>query len=147
MDRTRPYRNDFDRWPWWAAAPRFMAALAAGIGGFALACTHPAAAQQADQPAADGGGGIAEIVVAAPPNKPAPVELVTRPHGILSGPPTSGGATAAEPSAPAGGLEGYVEGGFGSYGLRTFGGAVTVPLVRGKLVLHVEGYDTHTGVR
>jgi outer membrane receptor protein involved in Fe transport len=126
---------------------RFMAALAGGVSGFALACTHPAAAQQADQPAADGGGGLGEIVVAAPPNKPASVELVNGPHGILSGPATSGGTTAAEPTAPASGLEGFVEGGFGSYGLKTFGGAVTVPLVRGKLLLHVEGYDTHTGVR
>ena len=126
---------------------RFTAVLAGGVSVFALACTHPAVAQQADQPATDGGGGLKEIVVASPPNKPASVELLTGPQGILSVPPTNGGATAAEPKASAGGLEGFIEGGFGSYGSKTIGGAVTVPLVKGKLQLSVEGYATHTGVR
>ena len=126
---------------------RFMAALAGGVCVFTLACTHPAAAQQADRPAADGGDGLKEIVVAAPPNKPASVELVNGPQSTLSGPPANGGATVAEPKAPTSGFEGFIEGGFGSYGAKTIGGAVTVPLVKGKLMLSVEGYDMHTGGR
>jgi hypothetical protein len=122
-----------------------MAALAVGVGGFALACMHPAAAQQADQPAA--GGGLEELVVASPPDKPASVELMTSQQGALSGAPTEGGAAVAEPKVPTSGLEGFIEGGFGNHGLRTFGGAVTVPLVKGKLQLSVEGYDMHTGIR
>ena len=124
-----------------------MAALAGGLSLFALACTHPAAAQQGDQPAADGGGDLKEIVVAAPPNKPASVELFSGSQGTLSGPPANGATTAAEPKAPASGFEGFIEGGFGSYGLKTIGGAVTIPLVKGKLQLSVEGYETHAGVR
>jgi outer membrane receptor protein involved in Fe transport len=124
-----------------------MAALAGGFSGFALAYTHPAAAQQADQPTAEGGGGIDEIVVAARPNSVASVPLVTGPQGTLSGPPTNGGATVAEPKMPTSGLEGFIEGSVGSYGRNTIGGAVTVPLVEGKLILHVEGYETHTGAR
>jgi hypothetical protein len=126
---------------------RFIAALAAGVSGIALACTHPAAAQQADQPSADGGGGLEQIAVAAQPNKPASVELGSATQGALFDPSTNGGATVAEPKAPASGFEGYIEGGFGSYGLRTFGGGVTVPLVKGKLQLQVEGYASHAGVQ
>jgi outer membrane receptor protein involved in Fe transport len=126
---------------------RFVAALAGGISGFALAYTHPAAAQQADQPTAEGGGGLEEIVVAARPNNVASVELVKGPQDTLSGPPTNGGATMPEPKMPTSGFEGFIEGGVGSYGRRTLGGAVTVPLVQDKLILHVEGYETHTGTR
>ena len=124
-----------------------MAALAGGVSGLVLAYTHPAAAQQADQPTANGGGGFEEIVVAAQPSNPASVELVNGPQGTLSGPLTNGGTTVAEPKMPTSGFEGFIEGGFGSYGLKTIGGAVTVPLVEGKLLLRVEGYETHTGVR
>jgi len=123
------------------------AALAVGVGGFALACTHPAAAQRADQPAASVGGGLDEIVVASPPNKPASVELVNGPQSALSGVPTNGGAAAADPNAPARGLEGFIEGGFGSYGSKEFGGGVTIPLVKGRLQLRVEGSQSHLGVR
>lgn len=126
---------------------RSMAALAGGFIGLALACTHPAAAQQADQPAADSEAGLEDIVVAAHPNKPASVELLNSPQSTLSGLPTNGGATVAEPKVPTSGFEGFIEGGFGSYGLKTIGGAVTVPLVKGKLQLSVEGYETHAGVR
>jgi hypothetical protein len=124
-----------------------MAALAGGVTGFALAYTHPAAAQQADQPTAEGGGGLDEIVVAARPNSVASVPLVIGPQGMLSGPPTNGGATVAEPKMPTSGFEGFIEAGVGSYGRNTIGGAVTVPLVEGKLILHVEGYETQTGAR
>jgi outer membrane receptor protein involved in Fe transport len=126
---------------------RFVAALAGGLSGFALACTRPAAAQQADQPTAEGGGGLQEIVVAAHPNNPASVELVRGPQDTLSGTPTDGGATVAESKMPASGLEGFIEGSVGSYGQRTIGGAVTIPLVQDKLTLHVEGYETHFGTR
>ena len=126
---------------------RFMAALAGGFSGFALAYTHPAAAQQADQPTAEGGGGLEEIVVAARPNSVASVELVNGPQGTLSGPLTNGGATVAEPKMPTGGFEGFIEGGVGSYGRQTMGGAVTIPLVGGKGLLRIEGYETHTGAR
>ena len=123
---------------------RFTAALAGGAIGLALACTPPATAQQADPSAADSGGGLEGIVVAAPPNKPASVELV---NGPQSGSLTNGAATVAQPTAPTGGLEGFIEGGFGNHGMRTLGGAVTVPLVKGKLQLSVEGYETHAGGR
>ena len=86
-------------------------------------------------------------MVAADPAKPASVELVNGPHGTLAGSPTNGSATMGEPGAPANGIEGYIEGGFGNHGLKTMGGAVTVPLVKGKLELSVEGYETHAGVR
>jgi outer membrane receptor protein involved in Fe transport len=124
-----------------------MAVLAGGISGLALACTHPAAAQQADQPTANGGGGLQEIVVAAYPNNPASVELVKGPQDTLSGLPTTGGATVAEPKMPTSGLEGFIEAGVGSYGQHTIGGGVTVPLVGGKMSLRIEGYETHIGVR
>ncbi len=126
---------------------RFVAALAGGVGWFALACTLPAAAQQADQPTAAGGGGLDEIVVAARPNSVASVELVKGPQDTLSGPLTNGGATVADPKMPTSGFEGFIEGGVGSYGLKTIGGAVTIPLVKGKLTLHIEGYETHFGTR
>ena len=137
---------------YWEMLPRrrsvlFVAVLAGGAGGFALAYTHPAAAQQANQPVAEGGGGLDEIVVAARPNSVASVPLVTSPQGMLSGPPTNGGATVAVPKMPTSGFEGFIEGSVGSYGRNTIGGAVTVPLVEGKLILHVEGYETHTGTR
>jgi outer membrane receptor protein involved in Fe transport len=124
---------------------RFVAALAGGVSGFALACTHPAAAQQADQPTAE--GGLEEIVVAARPNDVASVELVKGPQGTLSGPLTNGGATVAEPKMPTGGFEGFIEGGVGSYGRQTMGGGVTIPLVGDKGLLRIEGYETHTGAR
>ena len=124
-----------------------MAALAGGISGFALAYTHPAVAQQADQPTAEGGGDVEEIVVAARPNSVASVELVHGPQGALSGPLTNGDATMAEPKMPTSGFEGFIEGGVGSYGRRTMGGGVTVPLGEGKGLLHVEGYETHIGAR
>jgi hypothetical protein len=125
---------------------RFMAALAGGICGFALAYTYPAAAQQADQPTAEGGG-LDQIVVAARPNGVASVELVNSPQGALSGPLTNGGAAVAEAKAPASGLEGFIEGGVGSYGRQTLGGAVTIPLAGGKGLLRIEGYEAHTGAR
>ena len=126
---------------------RFMAAIAGGVSGFALACTQPAAAQQADQPTAEGGGGLEEIVVAARPNSVASVQLVNGPQGTLSGLPTNGGATVAEPKMPTSDFEGLIEAAVGNYGRRTVGGAVTVPLMGGKGLLRVEGYDTHTGAR
>ena len=124
---------------------RFIAALAVSVGGFALACAHPAAAQQADQPTAE--GGLDEIVVEARPNSPASVELVKGPQGNPSGAPTDGGATAAEPKMPTGGFEGFVEAGVGSGGRNALGGAVTVPLAGGKGLLRVEGFQTHAGGR
>jgi hypothetical protein len=124
-----------------------MAALAGAVSGFALAYTQPAAAQQADQPAAAGGGGLDEIVVAARPNGVVSVPLVNGPQDTLSGLLTNGGATVAEPKMPASEFEGFIEGSVGSYGQRTIGGAVTVPLVKDKLLLHIEGYDTHIGTR
>jgi len=126
---------------------RLMVAVAGGAIGFALACAPPAAAQQADQSAADSGSGLEDIVVAATPNKPASVELLSGAQSTLAGPPASGGATAAEPKAPNGGIEGFIEGGFGSHGLRTTGGAVTLPLVKDRLKLSIEGYATHAGFR
>jgi hypothetical protein len=124
-----------------------MAALAGGISGFALAYAHPATAQQADQPTAAGGGGLQEIVVAPRPNGVASIPLVNGPRGTLSDLPPNGGATAAEPKTPASGFEGFIEGSLGSYGQRSIGGAVTVPLVDGRGLLRIEGYETHIGVR
>jgi outer membrane receptor protein involved in Fe transport len=126
---------------------RFLAALVGGIAGFALACTHPAAARQADQPTAEGGGDLGEIVVAARPNDVASVELVTGPPGTLSAAPTNGGATAAEPKMPTSDFQGFIEAAVGNHGRETLGGAVTVPLVKGKLLLSIEGYETHTAAR
>ena len=126
---------------------RFVAALAGGVGWFALACMQPAAAQQADQPTAAGGGGLDEIVVAARPNGVASVPLVNGPQDTLPSLPANGGVTVAEPKMPASGFEGFIEGSVGSYGHRSIGGAVTVPLVKDKLQMSVEGYETHTGVR
>ena len=126
---------------------RFIPALAGGVIGFALACTPPAAAQQANRPAADTEGGLEDIVVAAQPNRPAPVELLNGSQTTLSGIPTNGSATVAEPKAQINGLEGYIEGGFGSYGLKTIGGAVTIPLAKGKLELSVGGSEMRVGVR
>jgi hypothetical protein len=128
---------------------RFLAALAGGVSGFALAHMHPAAAQQADQPTAEGGGGggLEEIVVAARPNGVASVPLVNGPQGTLSGPLTNGGATVAEPQMPPSGFEGFIEATVGNYGRQAMGGAVTIPLVGGKGLLHIEGYEAHTGAR
>src|ERR1700761_1024491 len=126
---------------------RLMVAVAGGAIGFALVCARPAAAQQADQPAADSGSGLEDITVAATPNRPASIELVNGSQSTLAGPPANGDATVAEPKAPNGGIEGFIEGGFGSHGLRTAGGAVTVPLVKDRLQLSVEGYATHAGFR
>jgi outer membrane receptor protein involved in Fe transport len=124
---------------------RFVAALAGGVSGFALAFAHPAAAQQANQPTAE--GGLEEIVVAARPNDVASVELVKGPQDTLSGPPTDGGATGAGPRMPTSDFGGFIEAGVGNHGMNTMGGAVTIPLVKDKLLLRVEGYETHTGVR
>jgi len=126
---------------------RFIAALVGGVFGSAFACTHPAAAQQADQPTAEGGSGLGEIVVAARPDRAASVELVNGPQGTLSGPLTNGGATAAEPKMPTSGFTGFIEGSVGSYGQRALGGAVTIPLVDGKGQLRIEGYNSHIGAR
>ena len=122
-----------------------MVVLAGGVS--ALAYMHPAAAQQSDQPTAEGDSGLEEIVVAPRPNNVASVELVRGPRDTLSGPSTNGGATVAEPKMPTPGFEGFIEGSVGSYGQRTMGGAVTVPLVDDKLLVHVEGYEARTGVR
>jgi outer membrane receptor protein involved in Fe transport len=122
-----------------------MVALAGGVS--ALAYTHPAAAQQADQRTAYGGGDLEEIVVAPRPNDVASVELMKASQDTLSGPPTNGGATMAEPKMPTGGFEGFIEGSVGSYGHRAMGGAVTVPLLDDKLLVHVEGYEARTGFR
>src|ERR1700689_2929729 len=101
---------------YWKMLPRrrsvqFMAALAGGVIVFALAYTLPAAAQQADQPAA--AGGLDEIVVAARPNSVASVELMNSPQG---GPPTDGGATVAAPKQPASGSQGFIGDWVGSDG-------------------------------
>jgi iron complex outermembrane receptor protein len=53
----------------------------------------------------------------------------------------------AEPKMPTSGFEGFIEGSVGNYGRRAMGGAVTVPLVQDKVLLQVEGYETHTGAR
>jgi outer membrane receptor protein involved in Fe transport len=124
-----------------------MAALAGGVSGLALAYAHPAAAQQADQPVAQGGGGLDQIVVAARPNDVPSVELLNGPRDTPSGPPTNSGATMAEPKTPTGGIEGFIQGGVGSYGGRALGGAATIPLVQGKLLLQVGGYESHSGAR
>ena len=124
---------------------KFMAALAGSFCGFALACAHPAAAGQADRPAADSGDGTGEIVVAGRPDRPASVELMSSPQGAQSGAPTDAGADA--PKAPAAGITGYIQGGIGSYGMRTMGGGVRLPLADGKLHLSIEGFDAHSGAR
>jgi hypothetical protein len=120
---------------------KFTAALAGSFCGFALACSHPAAAGQADRPAADSGDGTDEVVVAEHPNHPASVELMSSPQGAQSGAP------ADAPKAPAAGMAGYIEGGVGSHGMRTMGGGLSLPLVDGKLHLSIEGYDAHFGAR
>lgn len=124
---------------------KFTAALAGSFCGFALACAHPAAAQQADRPVADSGDGTEEIVVAGRPDRPASVELMSSPHGPQSGVPTDAGADA--PKAAAAGMSGYIEGGIGSYGMRTMGGGVHLPLADGKLQLSIEGYGAHSGAQ
>lgn len=122
---------------------KFMAALAGSFCGFALACAHPAVAQQADRPVADSAGGAEEIVVAGRPTTS--VELMSSPQGEPSGVPANGGAAA--PGAPVAGMQGYIQGGFGSYGTRTMGGGVRLPLADGKLQLSIEGYGAHSGGR
>jgi hypothetical protein len=124
---------------------KFTTALAGSFCGFALACAHPAAAGQADRPVADSGDGTEEIVVAGRPNRPASVELMSSPQDAQSGAPAN--ASADAPKAPAAGISGYIEGGIGSYGMRTMGGGVSLPLADGKLHLSIEGYDAHTGGR
>ena len=122
---------------------KFTTALAGSFCGFALACAHPAAAQQASQPVADGGDGSEQIVVAGHPTTS--VELMSSPQGAQAGAPAN--ASADAPKAPAAGMQGYLQGGFGSYGMRTMGGGVRLPLADGKLQLSIEGYDAHSGVR
>jgi hypothetical protein len=124
---------------------RLTGALAGGVIGFALAYMPSAAAQQAAT--AEGGGGLQGIVVAPRPNGIASVELVNAPQAALSDLPENAAATMAEPKMPAPGLEGFIAGGIGSYGLKTVGGAVTVPLAGGRGLLRIEGYDAHTGTR
>jgi outer membrane receptor protein involved in Fe transport len=124
---------------------RFVAALAGAVSGFALAYMHPAAAQQANQPTAE--GGLDQIVVAARPNDVGSVELVEGPQGTLSGPLTDSGATVAEPKTPTSGFEGFIEGGVGSHGRNIFGGAVTIPLLEGRGFLRIEGYESRTDAR
>jgi len=116
---------------------KFTVALAGSFCGFTLACAHPAAAGQADRPAADGRDGTDEIVVAGRPNTS--VELMSSPQDAQSGAPAN--ASADAPKAPAAGMQGYIEGGIGSYGMRTMGGGVRLPLADGKLHLSIEGYD------
>ena len=82
--------------------------------------------------------------MAAQPNRPASVELA---DGLQGGSSSNDGAVPAELKAPASGLEGYIEAGIGTHGLRTVGGAVTVPLVKGRLQLSIEGYEAHAGSR
>ena len=122
---------------------KFIVALAGSFCGFALACAHPAAAGQADRPAADSGDGADEIVVAGRPNTS--VELMSSPQGAQSGATANAGADA--PKAPVAGMEGYLQAGVGSYGTRTMGGGVHLPLADGKLHLSIEGYAGHTGAR
>ena len=124
-----------------------MAALAGGVSGLALFYTHPAAAQQANQRAAEDGTDLEEIVVAARANDAGSVQLLGSTQSTLSGLPMNGSATVAEPKTQTSGLEGFIEGAIGSYGQKTMGGAVSVPLVEGKLLLQVEGYETHKGPR
>ena len=84
--------------------------------------------------------------MAGRPNDVASVPLMQGPQNTLSG-PTNGGATVAEPKIPASDFEGFIEGGVGNYGRRSIGGAVTVPLVKDKMLLRIEGYETHTDAR
>lgn len=120
---------------------KFTVALAGSFCGFALACAHPAAAGQADRPAADSGDGTEEIVVAGRPTTS--VELMSSPQGAQSG----ASADADAPKAPAAGMSGYIQGGIGSNGMRTMGGGLSLPLVDGKLHLSIEGYDARIGAR
>ena len=120
---------------------KFKAALAGSFCGFALACAHPAVAQQVAQPAADSAGDAEQIVVAGHPTTS--IELMSSPQGEPSGVPANAGADA--PKAPVAGMSGYIQGGVGSYGMRTMGGGIRLPLADGKLQLSIEGYDAHTG--
>jgi hypothetical protein len=122
---------------------KFTAALAGSFCGFALVCAYPAAAQQADRPAADSGGDAEQIVVAGHPTTS--VELMSSPQSEPSSATANAGAE--EPEAPVAGMDGYLQGGVGSYGMRTMGGGVHLPLANGKLQLSIEGYDAHSGLR
>ena len=120
---------------------RIVIVLTGSLSGFAVTYMHPAAAQQAAQPTAEDGAGLEEIVVAG---RPTSVQLL---EGSRSAPydlTMNGGANVAEPKTQTSGLEGFIEGAVGSYGQKAIGGAVTVPLVEGKVLLRVEGYDRHT---
>jgi hypothetical protein len=121
------------------------ATLAGSFCAFALACAHPAAAQQADRPTADSWDGTEDIVVAGRPNRPASVELMSSPQDAQTGAPANASADAHK--APVAGMQGYIQGGFGSYGMRTMGGGVSLPLSDGKLHLSIEGYSAHNSVR
>jgi hypothetical protein len=124
-----------------------MAALAGGVSGFALAYAHPAMAQQSDHPMEEGSGSLEEIVVAPRPNEVASVQLLTDALGTQSGLSPNAGQTQPEPRTPTSDLEGFIEGSVGNHGQKGIGGAVSVPLVEGKLLLSVEGYETHAGTR
>lgn len=93
----------------------------------------------ADVPSPTFGSGISTYDMAS-------VQVLKGPQGTLFGRNTTGGAILYYPTLPDYNLGGYVEAGYGLYDRKTIEGALTVPLIDGKLAVRLAGrYEKRDG--
>jgi len=67
------------------------------------------------------------------------VQVLRGPQGVNFGRVTDGGNVLVTPQAPKNEFGGYVSAKVGNYGLRTFNGAINLPIVEDKVLLRVAG--------
>ncbi|PZU07614.1 MAG: TonB-dependent receptor [Sphingobium sp.] len=93
----------------------------------------------ADVPQPTFGSGVSTYDMAS-------VQVLKGPQGTLFGRNTTGGAVLYYPAAPSYKLEGYLEGGYGNYDRRQLEGALTLPIIDGRLSVRVAGrYEKRDG--
>lgn len=74
------------------------------------------------------------------------VQVLKGPQGTLFGRNTTGGAVLFYPAAPTYDAEGYVQAGYGNFDHKQLEGAVSVPIVDGKVAIRLSGkYDKRDG--
>lgn len=74
------------------------------------------------------------------------VQVLKGPQGTLFGRNTTGGAVLYYPTAPSYAIGGYIEGDYGNYDHKQLEGAITLPIIDGRLSVRVAGrYDKRDG--
>jgi len=69
----------------------------------------------------------------------ASIQVLKGPQGTLFGRNTSAGAVLIYPQAPTYKFEGYTEGSYGNYNLRTLEGAINIPIIADRVALRIGG--------